>query len=138
MFKTAFMYFIIILDVMIFPFSCMNTRNTRQKYIYHIGIYDETHEYSYTMTSSSEYVVNQTAKLDTKFIEKVNEHIAGEYEILGWYVYKFESEEDIEKPRTLVTFPYNIQEDDYLPYWQGKRNVVVFYAEWVYIGNADA
>ena len=44
--KTAFIYFFIVLDVMIFPFACSNNYRTNN-YIFDIQIVDDEHEYRF-------------------------------------------------------------------------------------------
>ncbi len=133
MFKTVLTYFLIILDVMIFPFSCVGgQRYNKPEYLFDVEIVDEDREYTFFYSSGFISDTDGNASFPEGFLDDLNSQLE-EYEIVGWYLERKHNEED----HTLITFPYSIQEEDY-HYWKGHRKVVVFSAEWVYIGNASA
>ncbi|MDE6584145.1 MAG: hypothetical protein K2K15_01960, partial [Anaeroplasmataceae bacterium] len=99
-----------------------------------ISMVDEEHSVDYHKRFVDDLPKNKTIE----FPESWNYTLEAGYEIIGWYVYdpSFDSEE--EQERVLVDFPYQIQEEDRIGYFEGHRNCVVFMAEWKYVGNASA
>ena len=131
-FKTALTYFLIILDVMIFPFACSNNQR-RNEYIFTIHIHDEEHEYHYDHTFVTRKIPKDEMISLPENLTLENE----DYEIVGWYIYHYQ---DLEEDFVLeqIDFPYQIQEEDYESYYKGHRNCVVIMAIWEYTGNDNA
>ncbi|MDE6661154.1 MAG: hypothetical protein K2J93_04985 [Anaeroplasmataceae bacterium] len=129
--KTAFIYFLIVLDVMIFPFACSNNYRTKN-YIFEIQIVDEEHEYRFYDEYVKKIPKNRTIDFPEDFIfEDKN------YEIVGWYIYHDEDASKEDFVPELVSFPYKLQEEDSISFYYGYRNSVVFMAVWEYKGNAS-
>lgn len=129
--KTVLTYCLIILDVMVLPFSCSGSKKS-DYYIFSIDICDETHDFTFHYDS---YAQEIPSDLEIEFKEDwedwIFEHIS-DYEIVGWSVGV-----DPAKDAPLVQFPYTIQEEDYISYYCGYRHSVVFTAQWEYIGDAN-
>ena len=126
-FKTIFTFFFIILDVAMFPFSCTSKKN---EYAFVIDIIDTEH----SVTIEKRYVDDLPKNHTIEFPESWNYTLEEGYEIIGWYVYD-PSIDTEEKEKVLVEFPYQIQDEDRLGYFEGHRNCIVFMAEWKYVGN---
>lgn len=132
-FKTFFAFFFIILDVAVFPFSCSNRKN---EYAFVISISDKEHSVNYHERFFDDIPKNRTIE----FPESWNYTLVEGYELVGWYIYdpSFASKEEQETEKVFVEFPYQIQDEDRIGYFEGHRNCVVFMAEWKYVGNASA
>lgn len=128
--KTLGIYFLIILDVMVLPFSCAGS-SKKNKLIIEIQIQDQGHEYSYFDRTVDNIPKNNIiSSIDTIDFEEEN------YRIIGWYIYNYETDsEDLSSSIELLSFPYTIQEEDYLSYYTGYRNCVVIRAYWEYVEN---
>ncbi|MCM1131416.1 MAG: hypothetical protein NC310_04555 [Roseburia sp.] len=130
-FKTALAYFLIILDVAMFPFSCAGNSN-KNKCIY-ITLMEEEDRYFISNEISTK--IPENSIIETPYAFELDED---KYEIIGWIIYHDQdiSKEDFENE--FITFPYTIKEEDYVGYFQGKRNSVVFAAVVENIEDATA
>lgn len=111
------------LDVILFPFSCQSQKRDYVIYVYDLVIDDKT------------YFERNSEKInESNTIEKPKDstlEIEG-YEIEGWYLLNSNYEIGFEA----INFPYQIQESDYLTYFEGYRHSVVLKAKWV-LKNAN-
>lgn len=120
-FKTAVTYFLIILDVMIFPFSCAGNSN-RNKCVF-LTLMKEEDRYSIHNEVSTK--IPKNGIIESPYVFELDED---KYEIVGWFIYY---DQDLSKESfdpEFITFPYTIQEEDYVGYFHGKRNSVVIAA----------
>lgn len=120
-FKTAVTYFLIILDVMIFSFSCAGNSN-RNKCVF-LTLMKEEDRYSIHNEVSTK--IPKNGIIESPYVFELDED---KYEIVGWFIYY---DQDLSKESfdpEFITFPYTIQEEDYVGYFHGKRNSVVIAA----------
>ena len=119
--KTALTYFLIILDVIVFPFSCVG--NSNQKKCVYITIMEE--DSRYTIHNEVSTKIPENGIIESAYAFDLDEE---KYEIIGWFIYKDEDLSDESFDPEFITFPYTIQEEDYVKYFHGKRNSVVIAA----------
>ena len=130
-FKTALTYFLIILDVMIFPFSCVGNSN-KNKCVF-ITIMEEEERYSIHYEISTK--IPENGIVESPYAFEIDED---KYRIVGWFIYY---DQDLSKENfepEFITFPYVIQEEDYVGYFHGKRHSVVIAALLESIEDATA
>ena len=120
-FKTMLTYFLIILDVMIFPFSCAGNSN-KNKCVF-ITIMEEEERYSIHYEVSTK--IPKNGIVESAYAFNLDED---KYKIIGWFVYHDQDLSDESFEPEFITFPYTIQEDDYVGYFHGKRHSVVIAA----------
>lgn len=124
MFKTIAMVFFIILDVIFFPFSCTENKNKNQC-IFIVEVNNVELEISFYEQECYKIPEDSVATVPENFVNFEKEG----YHIVGWLIYEHSKEpEDMKE----VTLPYNITEEDYLNYFRGHKDCVVFMAKLEY------
>ncbi len=126
--KMIMMFLFILLDVIMFPFSCVEDKNKNQ-YIFAIEIIDDEAEYSYYKEIVGAIPKNHCIS----FPLELEGFTIDQYRITGWVIYEYTVE--LEQCKE-VQFPYILEEEDYLKYYRGHKQSVVFMAKWEYIEYA--
>lgn len=126
--KLILTYLWIILDVMIFPFSCVGNNQNKNEYFFVINIQDEIHEEFYF----DEYRAKIPKPAVIGFPDQWEYELPEQYEITKWCILGANHEKVEDRD---IVFPYHVLQEDYLSYYRGHRNCIVFEAVWEYVGN---
>ncbi|MDE7264215.1 MAG: hypothetical protein K2N64_06105 [Anaeroplasmataceae bacterium] len=128
-FKLIFTYACIILDVVIFPFSCIGNHSNEKQYIFVICIEDEAQDVFY----HNQYVDDISENMVINYPKDWEYVLPEGYQLTEWQIL----DSNHEPQNRDITFPYEITEDDIIRYFEGHRNCVVFKSLWEYIDDAD-
>lgn len=139
--KRMVVLFILILDVAAFPFACPRKYNesvcvSREDInnIYYTDASGNEKAVYFPLISRALYLEDGYVKLneditleetilDYTTVDEEGNPVSRTYRIVKWY--KVDSKHNVDES-TEITFPYKTSSSDFLTYYYGRRNVVVF------------